>query len=67
MFIARCKSCGTAYYGCALRYTSELKCTSCGSPIVIINSGNEAVSRQNTKDSTILPASEPRIQVIETK
>ena len=45
MFIARCQNCGIIYYGCALRYMPELSCTCCSSPLVIINSGNEATDR----------------------
>ena len=61
MFIARCQSCGTVYYGCALRYLSELSCTSCGSTLVVTGDGDKTTSRENTKDTTISPTSNPRI------
>jgi Zn finger protein HypA/HybF involved in hydrogenase expression len=55
MLIARCQSCGILYYGYALRYMPELSCPSCGSPLVIISSGNEVADRE----SGVNPKSSP--------
>ncbi len=42
MLIARCESCGALYYGCALRYESELSCSKCGASLLLLDSANEA-------------------------
>jgi hypothetical protein len=36
--IAKCKGCGKVYYGHALRYMPDLKCSKCGSPLEILKS-----------------------------
>jgi len=41
---AKCKGCGQLYYGCALKYKTELKCPKCGASLEILDAGTELPS-----------------------
>jgi hypothetical protein len=54
MLTASCGKCGAVYYGCALRYVTELNCLKCGSSLVIsyINAATKPEHSDDSKSST---------------